>query len=207
MRDPSLRQSSSFLELMSNGKPKKPAVAASVEAVNEVAGLGAGPCCELCPDMFYPTPPLPPGSKPEGSIQSLFTALLETAASTNSAAMESELSAELAQTRIGWETMYNNAQGASCCKICPAQFFAPRSYADVMAFDDKAAPAKAPKGGTGGDCCRTCPMRMMESATLDTMDADNGDMQPEDVSAAASALVGYGAAEARNPANKRVYGA
>ena len=193
--------------------------------------LGRGPCCQLCPDLFYPRLPPDPNAKTGAGIQlgfflesgeSVFKSLYNPLTSKKQKMWRKKGPAPSAMLELesGYLPHIPNDAGMGshpCCKVCPAQFFSPRSYGDVMAPRESSSSSGGKSGGgaakaggaagKAGSCCKTCAAKMMETSLMMVEGVDPDAPQPE-MSAvdAATAKLAMQTSLPRNPSNKRVYG-
>ena len=194
-----------------------------------IENLGKGPCCELCPDLFYPRLPPDPNAKTGAGIQLGF--FLESGESVFKSLYNSKSSSkhvwrkkgpaplEMLEIESGYLPHIPNDAGMGshpCCKVCPAQFFSPRSYGDVMApREEKGASSSSSSSsakaggaaGKAGSCCKTCAAKMMETSLM-MVEGVDPDAPEEEMSAvdAATQKLAMQTSLPRNPSNKRVYG-
>eukprot|EP00939_MAST-03C_sp_MAST-3C-sp1_P000437 g437.t1 len=164
-----------------------------IKSIDEV--LNYGPCCELCPELFYPRPPRDINKKPtmaemtgvggiiafveeeedvnvdEGARQ-LDTS--ETASSLTSDDGEAHAGILLEENAryAGYMPQLGNeglAKGSKCCPICPSQFFAPMSYTS-LSRTTKPKPKLgmfASLFSSEPTCCHTCSEQMLETSVLE----------------------------------------
>jgi hypothetical protein len=192
-----------------------------------IENLGKGPCCSLCPDLFYPRLPPDPNAKRGAGIQlgflesseSVFKSLYDR---TQKSMLEKAWlkkgpapPAAMLEVQSGYLPHIPNDAGMGshpCCKVCPAQFFSPRSYGDVMAPRENSQSSSSSKGGSAktgkaGSCCKTCAAKMMETSLM-MVEGVDPDAPEEHMSAAeyATQKLAMQTSLPRNPSNKRVYG-
>lgn len=185
--------------------------------------LGGGPCCSLCPELFWPKPPR---TKTPGLLGGSIGMFNEVSESIRRGKTEEETEErndaldvflEQGQTYAGFMPHISNdgsTGGGECCKICPAQFFSPRSYGDLLTGKEKKKKkskfkefAKKLIGQADPTCCRTCLGYMEESSELmtDGPDPDDPHQRMSD-QAAIDTKNAEMRAIPRNPSNRREYG-
>lgn len=212
-----------FLEFQSERRSAKAGKSGSppIAPPPSIDTLGIGPCCSLCPDLFYPRPTPEPGAKAGEQGVIVFVEQNEHVSGNGRGISKAQERRSLGDDKLNafletgtgtssksdFMPHIDHVSSSPCCQVCPAQFFMPRSYGDVMNRDPPTSSGGVGKGGKAGEtCCKTCPQRMMETAMMavagDDVDAPTR-LSHADETAQRNAMQ---LSLPRNPSNKRAYG-